>query len=183
MDRRVISNDQLQCPRCGGTTVETRIERDTFPYGSGESAVELNALVPVRICTACGFEYMDGAAEDARHEAVCHHLGILTPRQIVSIRKFHGYNRAAFASLTRFGEASLARWESGAMTQNAANDQLLFLLHFPDNIARLQERAAGKSIEHPTNVAKQQRRFIALEDVAEKRQEAQGFQLHRQAPA
>jgi hypothetical protein len=33
--------------------------------------------------------------------------------------------RAAFAELTRLGDASLARWEKGLLIQNPANDQLL----------------------------------------------------------
>src|SRR6266540_2967640 len=115
MDRR--ASGQEQCPQCGQHTVETRTEHDMFRYGTGDAAVDLNALVPVHRCTSCGFEYTDAAAEEARHEAVCRHLGILNPRQVIGIRKFYGLTRAEFAAVTRFGEASLARWETGAITQ------------------------------------------------------------------
>jgi YgiT-type zinc finger domain-containing protein len=69
---------QLDCPRCGSSTVATKMERDTFTYGTETGAPELSALVPVRVCTTCGFKYMDEAAEEARHEAICRHLGIST---------------------------------------------------------------------------------------------------------
>src|SRR5262245_60188654 len=72
-----------ECPRCGNNSAAIRMKRDTFLYGTGESAAELSVLVPVHTCSVCGFEYTDAVAEEARHEAVCQHLGLLAPRQIV----------------------------------------------------------------------------------------------------
>jgi DNA-binding transcriptional regulator YiaG len=158
------------------------MERDTFVYGTGSSAAELSALVPVHTCSACGFEYTDAAAEEARHEAVCQHLGLLAPRQIVGIRKYYGMTRGEFAGLSRFGEASLARWETGSILQNPGNDQLLYLLRFPDNIERLRERAAGKETapaEQPRIVG---RKFAAI-NIEEKRLEAKAFTLNKSAAA
>jgi putative zinc finger/helix-turn-helix YgiT family protein len=178
MDRR--APNQEQCPRCGQNTAETRTERETFRYGTGDAAAELTALVPVHACTSCGFEYTDASAEDARHEAVCQHLGILNPRQVAGIRKLYRFTRAEFATLTRFGEASLARWETGAITQNPANDQLLYLLQFRDNMERLQERARCNTSIEPTSLPVPERKFVALHNIEEKRQEAKAFALHKQ---
>jgi putative zinc finger/helix-turn-helix YgiT family protein len=177
MDRRATTLEQMECPQCGQSTVETRMERDTFRYGTGDSAVDLHALIPIHSCRSCGFAYTDAAAEDARQEAVCDHLGILNPRQVVGIRKLYGFTRAEFAALTRFGEASLARWESGSITQNPGNDQLLYLLQFRENMERLQERAGGKAATPRPPVS--ERRFAMLPDIAEKRREATMFALHR----
>jgi DNA-binding transcriptional regulator YiaG len=153
------------------------MERDTFIYGTGAAAPELNALVPVRVCTACGFEYTDAAGEDVRHEAVCQHLRLLTPRQIIGIRKYYTLTRAEFAALTRFGEASLARWETGSILQNPANDQLLYLLQFRENFERLWERAAGKGTAATPAAPTADRKFTAI-NIEEKRKEAQSFKLH-----
>ena len=175
-----VGHNPGACPSCGRTNVTTRWENDTFPYGSGASAVELRAR-SVRVCASCGFEYADAAAEEARHEAVCGHLGILAPRQVFGIRQFYGMTRAEFAGVTRFGEASLARWETGALTQNPANDQLLYLLQFPENVERLKTRATKHVVtEHPP--ARQSlpaRRFATLPNPEEKRIEAQSFTLHK----
>jgi DNA-binding transcriptional regulator YiaG len=179
---RAIEDSLDECPRCGSNSVTTTIERDTFVYGTGADAAELSALVPVHTCSACRFEYTDAVAEESRHEAVCQHLGILAPRQIVGVRKYYRMTRAEFAGLTRFGEASLARWENGSILQNPANDQFLYLLQFPDNVQRLRERATGKA----TAVAEQpkvaERKFAAI-NIEQKRLEAKSFALNKSAAA
>jgi putative zinc finger/helix-turn-helix YgiT family protein len=181
MDRRATSDKQVYCPQCEQDTVEVRTEKDTFRYGAGEAAVELCTFVPVHVCTSCGFEYTDAAAEDARHEEVCRHLGILTPRQVIGIRKSYGLTRADFAAVTRFGEASLSRWETGAITQNPANDQLLYLLQFRENMERLNERR--KTDKDSPAPPPRERKFVAIADIEAKRAEAKSFSLRKQAAA
>ena len=180
MERTI--QQRLECPNCGSNAVETRMERGTFKYGTGADAPELSAIVPVRVCPACGFEYTDASAEEVRHEVVCQHIGLLTPRQIVSIRKYYGLTRAEFAALTRFGEASLARWETGSILQNPANDQLLYLLQFQENIERLRERATGEGTGATATPTVTERKFAAI-NIEEKRKEAQSFKLHESAVA
>ena len=113
---------------------------EEFAYGTGKDCVQLRAAVPLRTCRDCGFQFTDHHAEGARHEAVCRHLGVMTPREVEAVRTRLGMTRAAFADLSRLGEASLARWEKGLLIQNAANDQLLYLLRFPENVKRLRSR-------------------------------------------
>ena len=81
--------------------------------------------------------------ERLRHEAVCRHLGVLSPAEISGLRKGFGMSRAAFAELTGLGEASLGRWESGAVIQNRANDRYLRLLSLPGLIGSLAELVAS----------------------------------------
>jgi DNA-binding transcriptional regulator YiaG len=128
------------CFDCGSSEVERAWRRQAFQYGDGESAVELIANVPVYTCKSCGYEFAGQEAEDARHEAVCRHLGVLTPREIVAIRDNTRLSRTQFAERTRIGLASLKRWEAGILVQNAANDELIYLMGFPENVNRLQER-------------------------------------------
>jgi putative zinc finger/helix-turn-helix YgiT family protein len=133
------------CPSCGHDAVETIQVEHKFPYGDGDQAVTLSAIVPLRRCRECGFEFLDSAAEERKHEAVCRHLGVMTPAEVRSIRNVAGkLSRGEFARVSRLGEATIGRWERGELIQNAANDQLLYLLTFPENLVRLRERVRGQ---------------------------------------
>lgn len=135
-----------RCPSCGAGTTTRRIETDTFLYGAGADAVTLTANVPVFACESCGTNFTTSDAEDARHDAVCRHLGVLTPGEIRALRLRYGFSRSEFARLARIGEATLARWERGSLIQNAGYDQLLRLLTFPDNVHRLQRSVSSLSV-------------------------------------
>jgi putative zinc finger/helix-turn-helix YgiT family protein len=170
---------ELQCPNCGKHSLSTVLETDKILYGSGKDATEIPVELPVRTCSECGFQYTDEEAEDVRHDAVCRHLGLMTPGEITALRKRYNMNRAEFADLTRFGEASLARWETGRLMQNAANDQLLYLLSFESNVERLQNRQAQKTQNGPgvdADVAFEVR-FSHLTDVIAVQAEARSFTL------
>ena len=120
----------LICEECGHP-VTTTWHDHTFQYGSGESAAALEVRLPVRRCDRCDFDYLDDAGASLKHEAVCRHLGVLTPRQILQTREQHGLSRSAFAELTGIGEASLGRWENGIGIQAPSEDRYLRLLAHP----------------------------------------------------
>ncbi len=141
LEMQLLSGQQESnlCPNCGAKDIRTTWMDDTFPYGVGADAVQLTARVPLRTCAACGYQYYDEEAEDVRHEAVCRHLGVQTPAEIQALRKKYGLSRAEFANLTKLGEATIARWERGALIQNAANDLYLRLLRWEENVERLRD--------------------------------------------
>ena len=125
------------CDLCGASELSTELVRDPFIYGTDSDAVELSADVPVHTCSQCEVSYTGKEAEIARHEAVCRHLGLLTPAEIRGLRKRYDLSRAAFARVTGFGEATLARWESGEVIQNTSSDRYLRLLMDPSVMNRL----------------------------------------------
>ncbi|MBI1900437.1 MAG: helix-turn-helix domain-containing protein [Planctomycetia bacterium] len=133
-------SEARSCPQCASKRIGTTKAPYTFRYGAGREAAEITVAVDVRKCQACGLQFLDDAAEDVKHEAICRHLGVMTPREIRALRRSLRLSRQEFAKLTRLGEATLGRWERGALVQNAANDTLLFLLKFPDNLKRLAQR-------------------------------------------
>lgn len=143
-------DETTACFNCGSGNVERATQKQTFQYGSGESAVELTAEMPVYTCKDCGYQYAGPEADDARHEAVCRHLGVLTPQEIVAIRESAGLSRNQFSERTRIGIASLQRWETGALIQNAANDELIYLMAFFENVKRLKERDRHSPLELPS---------------------------------
>ena len=170
--------ERIECPTCGDHNVRSTIETETFSYGDGPEAVELTIRVPVRTCNSCGFQFTDDIAEDMRHEAVCRHLGMMSPKEIQRIRKAYGMSRADFARLTRIGEASLARWESGQLIQSPAYDRFLYLLKFPENLERLKSR---KPDEQPLS-SRPYRRGVGLRALQPTEQEfaaADAFELIR----
>ena len=132
----------MTCAACGGINLRQRIENHEFEYGTGEDVATLNVDVVVFSCRDCEFEFMGPSAEAARHDAVCRHLGIMTPAEVKNVRVRHGLSRQAFASITRLGEASIARWEAGSHFPNRAYDSFLYLLCYEDNFQRLENRHA-----------------------------------------
>lgn len=129
--------EHRECPACGGEC-SLNFETQRFTYGRGREAVELEARVPIWRCGNCDGSFTDGAGEDARHEAVCRHLGVLTPQEIVGIRSRHGLTQAALAKLTGYGEASIKRWETGTLIQNTSADRFLRLIDDQRCLARLR---------------------------------------------
>jgi putative zinc finger/helix-turn-helix YgiT family protein len=138
------TRESLICPDCGSSNIETRQKDYVFPYGSGENKVELAANVPVRSCSDCGFSFIDSAAEDICHNAVCQHLGVMTPLQIRDLRNLYGLTQAQFSEITKLGEATLSRWERGIVIQNQAYDNYLYLLGFTENLERVRDCAAER---------------------------------------
>ena len=116
--------ETVPCFDCGGNTRRIWGEH-TFTYGLGVDAAELTVTLPIDVCPACGLESLDGEAETLKHEAVCAHLGVLSPKEIRGIRRMHGISRAAFSKMISIDEATLIRWEEGILIQSAANDHRL----------------------------------------------------------
>ncbi|MGO8758095.1 MAG: hypothetical protein ACLQG3_08225 [Terracidiphilus sp.] len=139
----------MECFNCGSSRLKKEWRRQTFQYGNDESAVELCAEMLVYTCEECDLQFAGAEAEDARQEAICRHLGVLTPAEIVAIRNRTGMTRNQFAECTRIGIASLKRWESGVIVQNAANDGLIYLMKFSENVDRLRARDCSRPLQIP----------------------------------
>lgn len=176
----------LSCPECGSEKIVTETIDHRFSYGQENSAVELSARIPVRRCEECGSEFFDYEAEDLMHEAVCRHLHVMTPSEVRSIRQQHGnLSRAEFARVTRLGEATIGRWERGALIQNAAYDQLLYLLTFTENLIRLQKRIEieiAEPVESPKAISVSTQRFRSISPTPSLMTEAASFDLIMATP-
>jgi DNA-binding transcriptional regulator YiaG len=96
---------------------------EAFTYGAGADAVVLSATVPVTSCVGCGEAYTGEEGEILRHEAVCVHLGRLTPAQITTIRGARTAEQLAEAG--GFDLDAVRRWERGNRIQDAASDLVL----------------------------------------------------------
>jgi putative zinc finger/helix-turn-helix YgiT family protein len=142
----VASGTNVRCGQCGSEHLTKSTQNDVFTYGNGPGAIELSVPVPVFSCRECSFSFTTDAAESLRHEAVCRHLGVLTPSEVREIRSRVHFTRERFAALTGLGTASLARWETGELIQSAAHDKYLRLLAFADNLERLHRRRVDSGL-------------------------------------
>ncbi len=176
---RVHSGPQARCDVCGAISVQTELIRDPFIYGSGANAVELTADVRVHTCSTCGDSFTDNEADVAYDEAVCRHLGILTPAEIRAMREGYGLTRAELSHLTGFGKATLGRWERGEVNQNRSADRYLRLLQDPVVMRRLQALAepadSPGSSRTPVRPAAPTYVFIAVPKQNDIREEYRGF--------
>lgn len=128
----------MRCEFCDGTGIVRNIESQTFQYGSGSESADITVKVPVYYCRDCDLAFSGDEAEEIRHDAVCEHLGRLTPRCIREIREINGLTQAQLAEITGFGVASVKRWETGNIIQNLSADRFLRLLGVSSNIALLR---------------------------------------------
>lgn len=141
LDERTAADDSgadENCALCDAPGVTTMLHQDSFSYGLGEAATTLHVTIPVRCCRACGFECVDDEGMLIRHEAVCKHLGVLGPTEIRAIRERQALSRETFARITGLEEATLGKWENGAVIQGRADDNYLRLLELPENLERLR---------------------------------------------
>lgn len=170
-------SQKILCPVCESKRVLTRKLSESFPYGSGKEEVTLSAIVPVHSCQDCQFEFTDEFADEAKHNAICQHLEVMPPRQIALIREHYNLSRAEFARVTRIGEASINRWENALLIQNPAMDQYLYLLSFPENFGRVQQRNAQPFRSDANSSDQPPDRFVRLKITENLRQKAREFAL------
>lgn len=174
-------NRDYACPQCGETgAVTTSPYRHTFRYGSGESTVDLTVELPLRRCSTCEFEFLDDEAERLEHEAICAHLGVLSPKEIRGIREAYGLSRNEFAQVTGLGEATLNRWENGIKIQTLANDRYLRLLALPLNMQRLKRFGSSAQISSSgTNLNVGKFQVLSESGIVRHRQGQESFSLRR----
>lgn len=137
------------CDECEDGIQFWSLQVETFLYGTGTEQTKLQANVPVWKCSNCGEAYVDGDSEQFRHEAVCRHLGRLTPAEIQQLREYRGLTQEALSDLTAFGTASIKRWETANQIQSSSADRMLRLMFDDEVFAKLvalKDQAQGQVI-------------------------------------
>ncbi|MHA2407588.1 MAG: type II TA system antitoxin MqsA family protein [Candidatus Ranarchaeia archaeon] len=157
------TSECISCPECGSGNVKTSEEEYSFPYGVGEDSVNLTPRVPIRKCSDCGFSFLDNVGEGICHEAVCKHLGVMTPSQVKDLRKMYKLTQAEFAEITKLGPATLSRWERGILIQNEAYDNYLYLLGFEKNLKKIRERGESTELMEPVVERNERPQFRELD--------------------
>ena len=164
------------CALCGSVAATTVMTDHEFDYRHGGKMVTLNVSVPVTECSACDEAYFCEGAEELKHEAVCNYLGRLTPREIVELRQRLNMSQAQLATMTGIGVASIKRWETGVIIQNAALD--LQLQNLESTIkGELQSPWAGNFRTPFSEGTKRRALKFALRPIRDQRNEAMGCML------
>lgn len=136
-----MSNQTFTCECCGSENVTLDLVTSVFEYKNGKSFDQITVELPVYTCSECEFEYTAQESEMIKHIAICNHLKLLLPEDILNLRTKYALTQAQLAKLTGFGIASIARWESGKLVQSKANDNLLrLLISNPANLVLLRNK-------------------------------------------
>ena len=155
-------------------------EPDAFEYRHRDEVVLLTADVTVHTCQTCGFKFLDSSSEDARNDAVCRFLRVMTPAEVKAVRVRSGLSRREMCAVSKIGEASLARWEAGALIQTAAYDNYLYLLGYADNLQRIRRR---HSVEATAEQIGRSRIWRSLQITAKLCEQSRAFSLRATARA
>jgi HTH-type transcriptional regulator/antitoxin MqsA len=157
----MMSERSYECAVCGEPAAASVREETTVSIGRRSAVVEDEHLR----CDGCGSEYATPEQmEETQQRAVVAiraEEGLLTPEEIVRIRKKYGLSQAQLEALLRTGPKTVVRWERGTVFQSAAADTLLRLLDGDPNVARTLAQIAGLPAPEfepsPAEVIKQER--------------------------
>lgn len=160
-----------ECANCDSTSLHLSCEVQAFPYGQDDAQVMLSAKVPVWTCGNCGEQFTNSVAEELRHEAVCRHLGRMTPAELRDLRGRYGDSQEEWHKRTGIGLASIKRWEAGSLIQNEAMDLFLWLL----NDRNIGQRLLLRNDQPPSSGSARRFRTTMPEEVERR---AGIFELH-----
>ncbi|MGI1691680.1 type II toxin-antitoxin system MqsA family antitoxin [Thermoanaerobacter uzonensis] len=128
------------CPVCGKEQETEVIEKEEVSNIRGD---EIKTLARIRVCSVCGEELFDEELEEENIQRVYDIYrkkhGILSPEEIKNIRESYGLSQRAFAKLLGIGEASIARYETGALPEKSLSNMIM-LLRDPKNMEKLLEK-------------------------------------------
>jgi putative zinc finger/helix-turn-helix YgiT family protein len=128
------------CPVCNIEQETDVIEKEEISNVRGD---EIKSLARIRVCCVCGEELFDEELEEENVKKVYdiyrEKHGILSSEEIKSIRESYGLSQRAFAKLIGIGEASIARYEKGALPEKSLSNMIM-LLKDPKNMERILEK-------------------------------------------
>jgi len=116
----------MKCFQCGKGKMTSKLVGVTASVRREEIPVQAEAMV----CDHCGFQVLSDEQSDAytvaSADAYRERHGLLTSSELKEIRNRLEMSQQAFASYLKAGVASVKRWESG-LVQDEAMDQLIRL--------------------------------------------------------
>lgn len=131
-----MSEPRYECAVCGEPSASLVREERAVSIGQRSAVVEDEHLR----CDGCGSEYATPEQMEQTQQravaAIRAEEGLLTPEEVLRIRRKHGLSQAQLEALLRTGPKTVVRWERGTVFQSAAADTLLRLLDRDPRVAR-----------------------------------------------
>lgn len=116
------------CPICGSKVEKTTTE-ETYEYKGMQLRVK---DLPIFCCSGCGEEFINeeeiGPINKKLDLLYREAENLLTPEEIVKIRKNYLYTQEDFARIVGGGVKAFAKYENGAIVQSRPMDNLLRIL-------------------------------------------------------
>jgi putative zinc finger/helix-turn-helix YgiT family protein len=132
------------CPVCGVERETKIVEKEEGLNIRGE---KITSLSKIKVCTVCNEELFDKVLDEENIQRAYNQyrekLGILFPEEIKNIREQYGLSQKTFAKLLDIGEASIARYETGALPEKSLSNMIM-LLKDPKNMKTLLEKNMDK---------------------------------------
>lgn len=156
-----MSEPSYECAVCGELSASLVREERAVSIGRRTAVVEDEHLR----CDGCGSEYATPEQMDRTQQRAVSTIraeeGLLTPEEILRIRRRYGLSQAQLEALLRTGPKTVVRWERGTVFQSAAADTLLRLLDRDPNVARTLAQIAELPVPElepsPAEVIRQER--------------------------
>ncbi|AEE92464.1 putative zinc finger/helix-turn-helix protein,YgiT family [Tepidanaerobacter acetatoxydans Re1] len=125
------------CYVCGKEQDTKIITKEEVSIIRGE---EIKSESHIRICSFCKEELFDEELDEENiqrtYDIYRKKYGILSPDEIKEVREQYGLSQRLFAKLLNIGEASIARYETGALPEKSLSNMIM-LLKEPRNMKLL----------------------------------------------
>ncbi len=137
-----------KCPEC----LKPEVVRAKIPYAADVKhdgllhSLHLDSF-EVPKCRSCGELLFDDHADEQISSALRSHLHLLSPQEIRHERKTLALSQCELADQLGVAEATISRWETGALIQSRAIDNLL-RLYFAIPETRTALKGKWQHVEH-----------------------------------
>lgn len=143
------------CPHCEQNgTLHTDLVTEEVTIRTALGSFQTTITYPQVVCENCGEAFTDAAGAAVYDGGIENKRKTFVSTQIRQIREATGLSRAEFLAVTKLGDASLTRWETGTGEPTAAYASFLELLRLPENIQRLiAAERDGRGVERPNETS------------------------------
>ncbi|MFI3272256.1 MAG: type II toxin-antitoxin system MqsA family antitoxin [Pseudomonadota bacterium] len=141
------------CPLCGeGVLALQRVTHRHYYKGQSCEFAGYTSYA----CSACG-EELENSSDNAEITRQILDFqrrvdGLLTPKEIKTIRENLGLTQEAFANVLGVGKKTFARYENGSVTQSVIMNNFLTVIRAMPMALTVLHREQGHSLPHSTTV-------------------------------
>ncbi len=133
------------CPTCDAMrNVKVEEKKETFPVRNENITI----MSKVKLCTICGKDLFDEELDDLNirnvYDAYRNKHGFLFPDQIKEMREKYGLSQRGFAKVLGWSQATIVRYEGGALPSSSHNEQLSMILNNPSYVKERIEKVRSQ---------------------------------------